>query len=230
MPIFDLYSKRQKRNRGELPDVFQYTSLPTEFRVQVIHILRDALGEPQPYGDIVQNTFKFIHDTLCREYGLFVLTDDARGGNYINAVYNFLLKCDDLERCLDVLELSFRVVDSVAREPNYQYDVKPHIGPDQAISELNARFLEHGVGFQYESGEIMRMDSKFIHSDVVKPVLQILSDKKYAGANDEFLKAHEHYRHQRYKECLNECLKSFESLTVIPTLLKNFLKSAFRTT
>ena len=32
------------------------------------------------------------------------------------------------------------------------------------------------------------------------------------GANDEFLSAHEHYRHQRYKECLNDCLKSFESL------------------
>lgn len=55
------------------------------------------------------------------------------------------------------------------------------------------------------------MDSKLVHSEIVKPTLQILSDKSYAGANDEFLKAHKHYRHGRYKECLNECLKSFES-------------------
>ena len=34
----------------------------------------------------------------------------------------------------------------------------------------------------------------------------------YAGANDEFLRAHEHYRHKRHKECLNECLKAFESM------------------
>jgi Domain of unknown function (DUF7014) len=31
------------------------------------------------------------------------------------------------------------------------------------------------------------------------------------GANEEFLKAHEHYRHKRYKECLVDSLKAFES-------------------
>ena len=41
--------------------------------------------------------------------------------------------------------------------------------------------------------------------------MSFLQGKIYAGANDEFLRAHEHYRHQRYKECLNECLKAFES-------------------
>ncbi len=47
----------------------------------------------------------------------------------------------------------------------------------------------------------------------MKPVLDLLgSAKEYSGANDEFLKAHEHYRHGRYKECLVECLKAFESL------------------
>ena len=38
-----------------------------------------------------------------------------------------------------------------------------------------------------------------------------MSDDEYSGANEEFLKAHEHYRHGRYKECLNESLKAFES-------------------
>ena len=33
----------------------------------------------------------------------------------------------------------------------------------------------------------------------------------YEGANEEFRKAHEHYRASRYKECMNECLKAFES-------------------
>ena len=39
----------------------------------------------------------------------------------------------------------------------------------------------------------------------------MLSDPIYKGANEEFLNAHEHYRERRYKECLNECLKAFES-------------------
>ncbi len=70
---------------------------------------------------------------------------------------------------------------------------------------------EHRIGYQLESGKIIRIDSKFMHSEVVKPALTVLADNMYKGANDEFLKAHEHYRHGRYKECLNECLKSFES-------------------
>ena len=67
------------------------------------------------------------------------------------------------------------------------------------------------MGYQYESGKISRVDSQFIHSEVVKPALVMLSDPMYEGANDEFLKAHEHYRARRYKECMTECLKAFES-------------------
>src|SRR5690606_22438334 len=85
--------------------------------------------------------------------------------------------------------------------------------PDDAIKELNIRFKEAGVGYQFEQGELIRVDSQFIHSEVVKPVLELLGkNKDYRGASAEFLAAHEHYRHQRYKECLNDCLKSFESL------------------
>ncbi len=85
--------------------------------------------------------------------------------------------------------------------------------PDDAINELNGRFREAGIGYQFESGEIIRIDSQYVHAEIVKPVLALLGkEKQYSGANFEFLKAHEHYRHKRYKECLVECLKSFESL------------------
>ncbi|HEV2393045.1 MAG TPA: hypothetical protein VG146_11865 [Verrucomicrobiae bacterium] len=43
------------------------------------------------------------------------------------------------------------------------------------------------------------------------PALKLLEPPFLAGANQEFLAAHEHYRHGRYKESLNECLKAFES-------------------
>ena len=39
----------------------------------------------------------------------------------------------------------------------------------------------------------------------------MLSDPMYEGANAEFLSAHEHYRAKRYEECINDCLKAFES-------------------
>ena len=82
---------------------------------------------------------------------------------------------------------------------------------DSAVFELNARFREHRVGYQYESGDIIRVDSQLIHAEVVKPALALLAAPEYAGANAEFLKAFEHYRKGDTKGCLNECPKAFES-------------------
>jgi len=211
MPTLNLFSKRQKQKRGEVPDVYQYDNLPMEFRVQVVHILRDALGESHGSLSKMEEVFKVIHDALCREYGVFYLSDEARRSDFQTAVFNFFLNCDDVERALDVIEISFRLVKNVASEYEYKTYAEVKIEPDEAISELNERFHQHGIGFQHESGEIIRIDSKFVHTETIKPTLDVLSDKIYSGANEEFLKAHEHYRHRRYKECLNECLKSFES-------------------
>ena len=80
-----------------------------------------------------------------------------------HAVVNFFLTTEETEKAIDVIELLFQSID-----PNvYGYNVK--ISPDEAIDELNHRFREHGVGYQYESGQIIRVDSEFIHSEVVKP-------------------------------------------------------------
>ena len=98
---------------------------------------------------------------------------------------------------------------AVRNQPNIYFRSK--ISPDEAINELNYRFREHAVGYQYKSGQIIKVDSQFIHSEVVKPALSFLSESMYKGANEEFLKAHKHYRNGRYKECLNESLKAFES-------------------
>jgi len=215
MPILNLFSKRQKQKRGEVPDVYQYTDLPEEFRVQVIHILKDALGESHGSLSKMEEVYKVIHDVLCREYGVFYLSGEARHSDFQTAVFNFFLKCEDTERALDVIEISYRLVKNVATEFEYRRYAEVKIEPDDAISELNERFLEHGIGFQFEAGEVIRIDSKFLHSEAIKPTLDVLSDKMYSGANEEFLKAHEHYRHKQYKECLNECLKSFESVMKI---------------
>jgi hypothetical protein len=58
---------------------------------------------------------------------------------------------------------------------------------------------------------MMRVDSQFIHEKIVRPALSMLSDPMYEGENAEFLSAHEHYRTRKHKECLNDCLKAFES-------------------
>ncbi|MDD1779287.1 MAG: hypothetical protein LUQ65_14060 [Candidatus Helarchaeota archaeon] len=212
MAIFELFSKRQKKLRGEVPDVYQYKNIPNDLRVQIVHIVRETFGEDQYGHDYASNTFKYIHETLCKEYGVFQLKEYAKSD--FEAIYDYFLNCKDYEKVLDIIELSFKLINNYVRESNYQYfTVGRKSEPDEAIHELNERFKEHGVGYQFESNEIIRVDSQFIHSETVKPILNLLGkEKRFEGANEEFLKAHEHFRHGRYKECLVEALKSFESV------------------
>lgn len=214
MPIFDIFSKREKKLRGEVPDVYQHEDIPEKLRVQIIRIWNYIFHKPRHdlmgeyYPDVTANAYKQIHDILCHEYGEFYLTE--HDDSHIESVHKFFLGTKDTEKAVDVIELSFVFIDKYIRSHLHQFNDR-EISPDDAIAELNHRLQEHGVGYQYESGKIIRVDSEFIHSEAMKPALKMLSDPMYEGANDEFLKAHKHYRAKSYEACMNECLKAFES-------------------
>lgn len=210
MGVFDLFSKRQKRARGEVPDVYVYDKLPQQLRVQIVHIVQDAFGTDHYRTNNAEKAYEFVKQTLCREYGLFELVKHSRSD--ADSVFNFFLQEESTERALDVVELCFKVINVViADDDSYRYNTNRKIEPTDAVSELNERFKEHGVGYQFESNELIRVDSEFLHSEAVKPALTVLRGEGFKGANEEFLLAHEHYRHGRHKECLVDSLKAFES-------------------
>lgn len=193
MTVFDLFSKRQKRSHGEVPDVYQYETIPTELRVQIVHIIRDSFGDLYDFRGTERGDFRIIHEALCREYGVFSLGKQYESN--FQAVVNFFLKTQKTEEVIDVVELTFKYIDHVVREYQYSYE-NQKLSPDDAIAELNYRFREHGVGYQYESGMMIRVDAQFIHEEILRPALTMLSDPMYEGANAEFLSAHEHYRNK----------------------------------
>ena len=207
MMIHDIFSKRQKRARGDVPDVYQYENIPGKLRVQIVHIIEDLLlkGALRSGIHISKELYKEIHKILCCEYGQFSLGNQAEPDR--EALLNFFLNTGKTEEAIDVIEVSMNVMEGFI----HRYSLNVQQSLNSAIAELNYRFREHGVGYQYESGKIIRVDSELIHAEVVKPALGILADPMYAGANEEFLKAHAHYRARKNKECLNECLKAFES-------------------
>ena len=207
MPITDIFSKRQKRIRGEVPDVYQYEIIPDQLRVQIANILEDAFEE-QDYGpeygqSFTDYAFQYIHKTLKHEYGVCTLGDSYESSH--NPVIKFFMETDEVEKAIDFIEISFKFL-------NYEFQkYKERQIYNDAIDELNYRFREHGVGYQYESNIIIRVDSQFIHTEVTKPALNILTSSIYEGAKTEFLSAFEHYRARRHEDCLNNCLKAFES-------------------
>jgi hypothetical protein len=202
MAVWNLFSKREKRReRQGQEDVYQYDTLPMPFRVQVIHIWADALGrwvKPDPFNPIrhypPNQWWHDIFRAITREKGVFKLADL---GDDPFSQCRYYLQQAETKDALDLIEISFRVVDVVVRQMHdYERERLNLIHPDDAIAELNLRFREHCIGYGYASGQIERIDSRYIHAQAVKPALQLLhgAGKGFSGPLQEFLSAHEHYR------------------------------------
>jgi hypothetical protein len=166
-----LYSKRKKMvEQGNQPDVYQYDKLPVEFRRQVIHIWRSSISA---YSSYLQNDWwRLMHEYLIRELGVFKLGHDERASPE-SQCFNFLLNAETpIDNIIDLLEITFQCVDTNIREAIQEYQIHPaHLNPliyyqlpDSAINELNHRFREHSIGYQYNNGHIIRVDSSFIHA------------------------------------------------------------------
>lgn len=222
MPIYDLFFKRKKRERGEYPDVYQYETLPQKLKVQIVHIWGETLGKDRKGSEFVaaspnRKYYEICNQILCKELGVFSLTKDSNallpGQSLFSIISEYFLNNDDLEISLTIVELILVLTNQFLKE--FRHQLKLNIEFDEVVEELNQRFREHGVGYQFENGQIIRVDSQLVHTEVVKPALQLLRNTIYRGAQEEFLKAHEHYRKSEYEDCLSECLKSFESTMMI---------------
>jgi hypothetical protein len=119
--VYETFSKRNQRiaNEGKT-EIYQYDNLPHPFRVQVVHIWHDALGKyylargyssGHPYAS---NAFwDEIHDTLAREAGLPHLGRVDQEAN--QRCIDYVLHAPTAE-ALDIIELSFTVIDRVVRQ------------------------------------------------------------------------------------------------------------------
>ena len=134
MAVCDIYSKRGK----QLPDVYQFESLPAPLRVQIRHIIRTMFkGWPGLARHHPHDLYSILHETLAHEYGLLVL---ANGINDKNRVETFLLEATDIERVLDVIEVALRLVDQ--KQPNFP-------DPSEAINELKGHYHWVSTGLYF---------------------------------------------------------------------------------
>ncbi|MEL1242989.1 hypothetical protein AAEO56_01835 [Flavobacterium sp. DGU11] len=198
MAIFNIFSKRQKSLRGEIPEVYQHNNIPQKLRIQIGHIFNELITDKHYIYDDA-------HNILCREYGKYTLDSNANSG--FEAVLNYLVITKSTEEVIDIVEVVLKSIEIF----NYSCNIWDRINPQDAIEELNIRFKESGVGYSYENGEVIRVDSTYTHIEITKPTIALLWNNKFLGANEEYMKAHQHYKDGRNKECLADCLKAFES-------------------
>ena len=206
---YETYSKRQKRlSQSGQADVYQYDTFSPTFRTQICFIWRAAIGHPiyaMEYWDI-------IHDVLSEELGVKALSTAGRHSS--EYCQDFLMSADP-GHVIDILELSFHVINTSIRnqreQPNDTASRAVTRSPNEAIYDLNHRFREHSIGFEFINDQLVRKDSQYLHEEAVKPALGLLNGPGFSGPEDEFLRAHEHLRAGEYQDAILDANNAFES-------------------
>jgi len=234
MAMFDLFSRRKREAERESPDVFRYDEVPHPLRIQLLHALDDARKRivartiPAYIAIGTEGTDIFAEACLVlrRELGLGKLIEfrkrvramtDTQTKDLCDEFTAFFENCET-EQVLDAVQVVMRLIEEANRNRLLDHECNA----STVAAEINRRFLEHGLGYQYQSGQIIVETNSVLHNEAITPALTLLSDSRFAGANEEFLKAHEHYRHGRLGECLVDCLKAFESTMKIVCGLKGW--------
>ncbi|MCI9201710.1 MAG: hypothetical protein HFI03_15265 [Lachnospiraceae bacterium] len=206
--MYKLFSERIKNKNGE-PEVYSYDVSSKAFRNQVFYIMADVLDIYEEHGD---SLWDYMHDSFAREMGLKKLGRYGEGYKK-NNIEEFVDESFN-DAFLDLVDYIFHLFDVGCRDiqPRYRSDLDTNMLVNKAVEELNYRFKQHNLGYEFVNGEIIRIDNKVIHQEVIKPALRLLYEEGFEGAEEEFRKAFEYRRKGDNKNAILEAGKSFESV------------------
>jgi hypothetical protein len=216
MTLPPIYSrrKRQAEAAGSV-DVYQYETTTPKFRVQVVQILQDAIGpfyNKNGYRCAGADVYDHLVRQIRRELGVHELVPGYLRQEASEEFFAWMSREVGLESWLDATEMALQFIDRFVRQKFGLFQRAVRCSPDDAIAEFNARALESGFGYQFVSGEIVQINSQYLHSEVVIPALTLLAEKRFEAVNIEYRSAHQAYRHGEYEDCLVDCGKAFESV------------------
>ncbi|GAA78188.1 STM4504/CBY_0614 family protein [Pseudoalteromonas sp. BSi20495] len=207
MAIHETYSKRQAKLNNEQPDVYLYDKLPEKLKIQIIHIWENIfINARLQFTKNIKTFYEKTHKILCSDLGVFALpyVEYDSVGNPSKELLYYFTKSKSVNEDLTVIEEMFKLINNPIMLNNKL--------AAEAINDLNIRFKENSVGYQFLNNEIVRVDSEIIHSETVVPALRLLNQKEYVSAESEFLNAHKAYRNGENGTAILECNKAFESV------------------
>lgn len=196
MPVIELFSKRAKKARGEVVDVYQYDEVPVALRNQIMMIVDEIYpNEHEIFSQIVM--------VLRKEYGVWQLIknnykDFYGKHDYRQELYDFVASVNKYEKCLDCIELLLKSLTYLNQGKS-------------KIAEANHRMLEAGLGYEFSQEQLIRIDNKLLHQEAVKPAIHFLNKEGFEGAREEFLEAFEDYKRKEYKDSVLKSAKALES-------------------
>ena len=196
MGVYESFALRKKKlqDAGK-PVVYKYDVLPRPFRAQVVHIFKNYIGLDRRYSRNVriQSRWRSIYDTYCEELGIFDPNVTAS-----DKCIQIIMDGPNIYYVLSMIEIGLRYIEDAFRT-------------NDVVNEINRRFREHSLGYQYHEGLIIEMTSEYIHTEVVEPAITLLHDAGFEGPLEEFMEAHKHYRLGNTEDSMVNSLKAFES-------------------
>ena len=222
--IFDVFSKRPEASKKPTHEV------PDTTRNRVFYWCGELFSGKRPSeyilngGDYIREFWEEIYRRLIYRTGQLALSSKDDGRNPAEAI-RYLMNCPG-QQFLDFLEDIFN------------NDAFPHVnmGDKNIVDELNTLLRQDGLpysvtyfikeevkatvgwsaGHSFDSirayPKVIMKESEVLHESAIKPALALLADKRFSGANEEFLAALEDYRKGDIGDCLTKCGSAFESV------------------
>jgi hypothetical protein len=211
VPRFDLYSKRQNDTaKAGQSDVYDYNTVPSEFRIQLLNLANSIFGEDRSYrqgkGHYFNPKWVWVSNTYSHEKGI----PPIGGFNHEPSNTRSYFRGCRNDVAIDLTEVIAFKISELDEALQSTYKNSPS-KPKPVIDEVNYRLREAGMGYQFEAGRLTRVDSQLVHQEVVKPALSLLSRSGFEGVEQEFLNAHSHYRTGQNKEAVAMAANALES-------------------
>ena len=217
MPVFDIFSRRSEDAEQSASSALVYDHFPQKVRNQISHIWSASIG---PYENLSESYFgvppnnneawQYLHNTACREKGLLQLSSPFY--NPEDACMKYLLTEPNVNDVLDIIDISFRIILRLRGIDRYRAEKMGIRQPaNDAINELNFRLKCANIGYQFESGQIIRTSNFATHEKIIKPTLALLNDPRFSGAEIEFSAALNHYRAKQYRDAITSANSAYES-------------------
>jgi hypothetical protein len=205
-----LFSKRNAPTK----DVLRY-DLPVNVRNRILHILKHRLDDDQwsmtfSQGFGYEYTLDQVGRKLLTKYGNLKAPPESR--SVAQAVVYHFNACRT-DEALDFVETIFQV--------------QPIHHVKDCVQPFNEVFQEEGIGFEltslreiavggsrieYDFPKVLRKDTDYLHSERVRPCLEVLSRPGFETALSEMMKAHEAYRKKQYADAITDACSAFESV------------------
>ena len=210
--IFETFSyrKRLAERNGE-PEVYSYDEAPKQLRHQFSMAFREGIGAYSHFDSILLNAN--VHwemlDKICRKeihsYLAFTRKQDLdeRFSDFLNNV-------ESIDDFLSAIEIGCCILHHLIG--HFPTSRGAESQASDCLKDINRRFEQHAIGYQFEYPHIIRMDSKLTHAELIKPALQLLTAPLFIKGNEDFLNAHRYYRAGDYKDCVTAANRSFESV------------------